>query len=206
MSVKNSSILAALAERAELQNESLALQGRARKVQELIEAARADQGALAQLDATDAAAMTAWAAAGCNGEAPVSDSKARDAAARKVAAGNARAAAAQSTLLAITAEHSTINERLGPVNARVDAAVAAHLIELWQTQHAEIRALEDQLEAARALGAKTWQTARNHHAGLASRGASAVDAAWREWSGSRPATVAAAVAAAWAEIASTIPG
>ena len=205
MSVQNPSIIVALAEREKLQAESSVLQERARKVQELIEAARADQGALATLDATDAAAMTAWAAAGCNGEAPVSDSKARDAAARKVAAGNARASAAQSTLLAIHAEHLAVSERLGPVNAKVDAAIAAHLMELWQTQHAEIRALEDRLEVARLLAAATWSRARDRHAGLASQGATAVDEAWREWSGSRPATVAAAVDAAWAEIASAIP-
>ena len=205
MSVKNPAILAALAEREKLQSESLVLQGRARKVQELIEAARIEQGALATLDATDAAAMTAWAAAGCNGEAPVSDSKARDAAARKVVAGNARAAAAESALNTIHADHLAINERLGPVNARVDAAVAAHLIELWQTQHAEMRALEDRLEVARTVAAKTWQTARDRHAGLAGQGAAAVDAVQREWFGSRPATVAAAADAAWRAIASTIP-
>ena len=205
MSVKNSAIRDALAEREKLQAESLVLQARARKVQELIEAARVDQGAVAALDAADAAAMTAWAAAGCNGEAPLSDSKARDAALRKVVAGNARAAAAQSTLLAITAEHLAVSERLTPVNAAVDAAVAGHLIELWQTQHAEMRALEDRLEVARTLSAKTWQTARNHHAGLAGQGADAVDAAWREWNGSRPSALAAAVDAAWRAIASTIP-
>ena len=205
MSVKNPAILAALAEREKLQAESSVLQERARKVQELIEAARADQGALATLDATDAAAMTAWAAAGCNGEAPVSDSKARDAAARKVVAGNARAAAAESTLAAIHAAHLALAERAGPLNAAVDAAVADHLLALWQTQHAEMRALEDQLEAARAVAAATWSRARDRHAGLASRGASAVDAAWREWRGSRPSALAAAVDAAWAEIASTIP-
>ena len=186
MSVKNSSIVAALAERAELQNESLALQGRARKVQELIEAARADQGALAQLDAADAAEMTRWAAAGCNGDPPVSDSKARDAALRKVVAGNARAAAAESTLLAIHAEHLVVNERLTPVNAKVDAAVADHLLALWQTQHAEMRALEDQLEAARTVAAATWSRARDRHAGLAGQGASAVDAAWAEIASSIP--------------------
>ena len=206
MSVKNPAILAALAEREKLQSESLVLQGRARKVQELIEAARADQGALATLDATDAAAMTAWAAAGCNGDAPVSDSKARDAALRKVVAGNGRASAAESTLAAITAEHLAVSERLGPVNAKVDAAVADHLIALWLEQHAEMRALEDRLEVARTVAAATWSRARDRHAGLASQGARAADEAWRAWRGSRPATVAAAVAAAWAEIASSIPG
>ena len=205
MSVKNPAILAALVERQKLQTESLELEGRARRVQELIESARIEQGALAALDAADAAEMTRWAAAGCNGDPPVADSKARDAAARKVVAGTARAAAAESTLAAIHAEHSTVNERLTPVNAKVDAAVADHLLELWQTQHAEMRALEDRLEVARTVAAKTWSRARDRHAGLASQGASAVDAAWREWSGSRRGAVAAAADAAWAEIASTIP-
>ena len=205
MSVKNPAILAALALREQLQAESSVLQERARKVQELLEAARIEQGALATLDSADAAEMTRWAAAGCNGDPPVSDSKARDAALRKVVAGNARAAAAQSTLLAITAEHLAVSERLTPVNAAVDAAVADHLIALWLEQHAEMRALDEQLEAARAVAGKTWQTARDRHAGLASQGATAVDEAWREWSGSRPATVAAAADAAWRAIASTIP-
>ena len=205
MSVKNPAILAALVERQKLQTESLELEGRARRVQELIESARIEQGALAALDAADAAEMTRWAAAGCNGDPPVADAKARDAAARKVAAGNARAAAAQSTLLAIHAERLAVSERLGPVNAKVDAAVADHLIALWLEQHAEMRALDEQLEAARAVAGKTWQTARDRHAGLASQGATAVDEAWREWSGSRPATVAAAADAAWRAIASTIP-
>ena len=205
MTIQNPAILAALAEREKLQSESLVLQGRARKVQELIEAARIEQGALATLDATDAAEMTRWAAAGCNGDAPVSDSKARDAALRKVVAGNARAAAAESTLLAITAEHLAVSERLGPLNAAVDAAVADHLLALWQTQHAEMRALEDRLEVARTVAAATWSRARNHHAGLAGQGAAAVDAAQREWFGSRPATVAAAADVAWRAIAATIP-
>ena len=205
MTIQNPAILAALAEREKLQAESLVLQARARKVQELIEAARVDQGAVAALDAADAAEMTRWAAGGCAGEAPVSDSKARDAAARKVVAGNARAAAAVSALGAIHAEHLAINEHLTPVNAKVDAAVAAHLIELWVEQHAEMRALEDRLEVARAVAGKTWQTARNHHAGLAGQGADAVDAQWREWNGSRPATVAAAADAAWRAVAATIP-
>ena len=149
--------------------------------------------------------MTAWAAAGCKGDAPAADSKARDAALRKVAAGNARAAAAESTLVAIQAEHQAISERLTPVNAAVHAATATHLVDLNLKQHAAMRELEDRLEVLRHLGAATWRAAQKCDAGIAGRGAEAAEAERVEWLNVRQATVRAALEQAWVEIASTIP-
>jgi hypothetical protein len=205
MTIKNSAILARIAEREKIQAKSRELQQRAARLQLLVDARGEAEREVQAVAAADAAAMSAWCAAGCEGDAPSPDTKARDAAQKKLVAAGARAAAAESSLRELQQEALRLSSELEGVNEGVKMAVATHLTELHETQQAELRQLDDRRAVLTGVSAATWNEAQRRHAGIAGQAAADADAARVAWIGRRDADIDAAFRAAWAEIAATIP-
>ena len=169
--------------------------------------AQRDQ-AQAEVDALmreDAAALTEWARAGANGKPPASDTRAREAASRKLANATEAARAVDSAIAELEAENAALARELDPANMRVKMAAAHYLVGVHKEHLAELHALEDQLEAKRAITGAVLQTAFDNFAPIASEATKSADTARLAWISRRDGEVRAVIEAEWSKIAATLP-
>ena len=205
MTISDPRILAALAARDAHDAQGEPLQTKYAKMQSIVaDEARAKE-AFDSIGAKYKSAMKAWIEAGCEGDAPVPDTKASAAAQQALITASARADVARSTMRELEAQNAEIARGREKYNAAVDAAVASCLCEKHGAQQRELMELEDRRDALRALSAQTWREAQRRHPGIASDAAAAADQARVEWMNRRHAEITAAIDRQWGEIAQTIP-
>ncbi len=205
MTIKNSAILARIAEREKIQAKSRELQQRAARLQPLVDAPGDAEREVLAVAAADAAAMSAWCAAGCVGEAPSPDVKARDLAVKKLTTATARAAAAKTSLRELHEEGLRLSAELEKINLGVDMEVATHLTELHAAVMQEARELEDRRDVKLEVGAALWFEAQRRNPAIAGRAAEDAETARVEWINRRGEEIGDAIRTAWLEIAATCP-
>lgn len=163
------------------------------------------QTALDELMRADAEKLTEWARAGANGSPPVSDTKLREAALRKLAHASETARAADQVLAELDAEHLALAQALKGAQLSVQLARARQFAEQLAVQVGKLRELEDQKDILEAIvGGLSRQAHALDHL-TASEVSTELDRQRLEWLNTRGAKNQQELARRWAEIVASIP-
>jgi hypothetical protein len=138
-----------IVERATLTAKVEVLHAAAMKLDGAMTAAGPLEAKLAALDASESAAMSAWAKAGADGPAPKVDAKAREALNKSIATARAGAVAATAAYSSITGEHADTSRAIATLAIPMEIEIAAIISEECQPLIAEYDLESRQLAAKR---------------------------------------------------------
>lgn len=159
------------------------------------------QAALDELMRADAERLTEWARAGANGSPPVSDTRLRETALRKLAHASETARAADQVLAELDAEHVALAQALKGAQLSVQLARARQFAEQLAAQVAKLRELEDQKVILEAIVGGLSRQTRALDPLTSSEVSTELDRQRVEWINTREAKNQQELTRRWSEIA-----
>ena len=197
-------LAAAIRERDALMRKSEAIAARAAKLTALKSEHADAQRAVDELATRETEALSEWALNGAEGTPPRADARTREAAERRLTNAANTARAIDGALAELQAEQLAVANEMRGVQQKILSVRARLYAQLWSSETARLREIEDEKAIVEATAARAYREAFTVPE-VASPIASELESLRLAWLAVRTDAIQKGAAARWAQVASALP-